>query len=633
MMNKLRRFLKEDVALTAGSQRVFSNKELVAAIARILRNEAAFNPARFPRGTSRIFDKSTDEKVAHWFLENLDSIEKKGYDGVVYSSNGADVGWVTKSYINRKSNWEDITGNLNMILADWYALKNKKKLLEPHRSIDNFAGINYLSQILKSNPTYAAELESYKDQDKKKALRLLAKAITVVDNDDYRIAVSFNKPGSRMIGEGSGWCTVNATQLSFWHNYANRSMLFVFMPYGVDEKTGKKKLIKTEVEVRQGPRAGSKIDTISKFQFDAGSGDFMDIGNIPVRPTTLISEKYPYLYDDLVTGLQSNSAEIKAKTEEWKEDPTLNRDPETKVKEYDVNKEIAKLSRFRTSGYFTDTKRPAEVELSEPDNAAQPQIAAPAEPQQPEQAPMESIRELAERIIVEDLGIKGSVAGPTGTAPTPELTIYKGKEIMENVDQDVAAMMNSLKKYDKLNESVLGMVTLGTAGTKIKEEGNPWEDLGKEDKELKPGESEKSSTGGTTTKTKTGLVHTQNPNGRKADKEVDEDVEEELDEENEEKPDDPALTDFLARGGKVKVGNYNDREEKKNLGKTLNGTRGSKSGSVTRGRRNKSAGLNSHVKSEGATNSDVQLAESADQDVLDWMSRFAKLGNMKGYGK
>ena len=40
---------------------------------------------------------------------------------------------------------------------------------------------------------------------------------------------------------------------------------------------------------------------------------------------------------------------------------------------------------------------------------------------------------------------------------------------MEKVDKDVAAMLSSLKKYDKLTESVLGMVTLSMAKPKVAE--------------------------------------------------------------------------------------------------------------------------------------------------------------------
>lgn len=61
-----------------------------------------------------------------------------------------------------------------------------------------------------------------------------------------------------------------------------------------------------------------------------------------------------------------------------------------------------------------------------------------------------------------------------GTAPTmPESINTKGKRVMENVDKDVAAMIKSLKRYDKLNESVLGMTIVGMANKMV---GEGWDE-------------------------------------------------------------------------------------------------------------------------------------------------------------
>lgn len=136
---------------------------------------------------------------------------------------------------------------------------------------------------------------------------------------------------------------------------------------------------------------------------------------------------------------------------------------------------------------------------------------------------------------------------------------------MENVDKDVAAMLSSLKKYDKLAESVapvlMGKVLekkdgkpewLEKAEKKAEEkdskekvdeeEKNPWMDLAKKDDKKD----------GKTTKTKTGLKHEKDFDAKKDKKEDDE-------------KDD--------------------------------------------------------------------LDEGVDPEVLEWMKRFANLGNMKGYGR
>lgn len=116
----------------------------------------------------------------------------------------------------------------------------------------------------------------------------------------------------------------------------------------------------------------------------------------------------------------------------------------------------------------------------------------------------------------------------------------QGMYTMENIDNDVAAMIATLRKYDTM--------VAEKKVTKVKENGesdkkNPWEKLGA-DKKDNVEKSSKTHKGGTVTKTDTGLLH---------------------------------------------KGTYGrDKDEVK---------------------------------------------ETADPEVLNWMSRFSKLGNMKGYGR
>ncbi len=157
-----------------------------------------------------------------------------------------------------------------------------------------------------------------------------------------------------------------------------------------------------------------------------------------------------------------------------------------------------------------------------------------------------------------------------GTAPTmPESIDNKGTPTMEKVDKDVAAMLNSLKKYDKLTEGVLGMATVGMANAKIVEDDND-----KDDAEI---------------------------DADKNDIEADE-----LDESGPAKKDVPA---FLR---KEKGGDW--KTSKDDLDKEDEGKASSK------------AGLDKKKEEKG-------INEGADTDVLEWMSRFSKLGNMKGYGR
>lgn len=145
---------------------------------------------------------------------------------------------------------------------------------------------------------------------------------------------------------------------------------------------------------------------------------------------------------------------------------------------------------------------------------------------------------------------------------------------MENVDKDVAAMLSSLKKYDKLVESVapvLGMKTL-TMNEKKKPD---FPDLDKD------GDKKESIA--------------------KAAK--DKEDKEEVDESEDKNP-----WEKLASDKKD-----DDKTSKTHKGGTVTKTE--------KGLVHKAADKKEDVK------------ESADEEILAWMGRFAKLGNMKGYGR
>ena len=661
-------FLKEDAALTKGSQRIMNDKKIVKNLANAVRDDADFHPAAFPAGMDKKFNKSTDEEVAHWFLESLDNIEKQGYEGIVYSRDGVNSDWIVKTYLAGSSNWEDIKGNLNMVLSNWYLLRNRNLLEPQHKELSKFGNINQLNSVLQRH--YATELKGAADAAKKNALRKTAKSFSLVDNNDYRVQVPLNRLASMLIADGAGWCTANAETGHFFNSYASRGMLFILLPYEVDPETGEKGFVQKEVTVRQGVRAGAKIDTVDKYQFDTGSGDFMDLGNVRVQPPSKIADAYPYLYDDIVTALRTQKDKLESAFTAFADDPALQGEDQ-KVKIYDINKQIKDLKIFVDKGYFTTEKRPKDTEIADEPAGDTPQIAAPAQEQPPQEPQMETIRQLAKAMLEDKTlghivqqykpigggdedspltygdenlgedefnecegldsakarlaqalgggamqeddaamadsgdmggqaatgGALGSVGGagggggqyPPGTAPTMPESIQTKEIAMENVDKDVAAMLNSLKKYDKLNESVLGMVTLSMARPTVVEAGKPWEN--DEDKE---------------------------------------EVEEEADvDEDKEEIEEDAVDDFKAKGGKVETVPYKGKEEK---GTSFGSKHIGKSGSSGKQTKGKAQGQNANVSTKDKEVPPV-VKEAADADVLDWMNRFSKLGNMKGYGR
>jgi hypothetical protein len=396
-------FLTEAAALTKGSQRVMNDKKLVAGLADAMRDDARSHPRNFPANSSRTFQKASDEELAQWFLENLDKIEKAGYEGTIYSRDGVYSDWIVRRYIAGSHNWEDIVGVMNMNLRDWTLLKNRDLLGAGHKDIPKFNSVRDVGAYV--NTHYEHHLADIRDAAKTAALKKTAKSALIVDNDDYKIYTVFNRNAARMVGLGTQWCTANSASGSNYENYSKNAMLFQLFPtQAKKDETGRPE----------------------KFQFDAsGVGSmspngfaFKDFLDHNVSPD-VVRERFPYLYTDLVKGLKEKGSALEDAMTTMSDDPTL-QGPDTKTKKYNIEDEIKKLTKMKNAGFFTDEVRPRATPAEEP-TGDKPQVL-PA-PQQPE-----------------------------------------GNTTMENVDKDVAAMLSSLKKYDMLKESVspvLGMVTLG----------------------------------------------------------------------------------------------------------------------------------------------------------------------------
>ena len=512
--------LIEAVALTKGSQRVMNDKNLVVNLADAIRDDARSHPAAFPAGSSRSFQKAPDEQLVQWFLENIDKIEKEGYEGTVYSRDGVNSDWIARRYIAGSHNWEDLTGVMNMNLRDWYLLKNRNMLDVNHKDLPKFNSVRDVGYYMTTH--YKDKLEATRDAAKNAARNKMAKSVKLIDNEDYRVYTTLNRAAGCLLGLGTQWCTANSNYAGHFHSYAGKNMLFQLFTYAKEkDKEGKE-------EVKKDEDGKKMLDPQEKYQFDAG-GSFMNVTDQPAG-AKVISTKFPYLYTDLAKALKDNKGKMEQAFKELTDDPTLQGE-DYKIKTYEIDDEIKKLHKFVDKGYFTDQVRPRSVSSADAPAGDQPQQIGQEQPQQPQ-----------------------------------------GNPTMENVDKDVAAMLSSLKKYDILKESVapvLGMRTMNEKKTpdfpdidkdgdkkesiakaaKDKEEvdesedKNPWEKLAS-DKKDDDAKTSKTSKGGTVTKTEKGLVH------KAADKK-----------------------------------------------------------------------------------DDVKEAVAADEEVLAWMGRFAKLGNMKGYGR
>lgn len=337
------------------------NAEMVAGLAKRVRRDSRMNPQNFPAGSSSKFEKMPDEQVAEWFLEQLDQIERAGYEGIQYSRDGANHAWIVSKYILGAHNWEDITGTMSMNLGKFYFLKNRNMLDAAHTNIPAFKSIREIGEYMVHH--YQQALADYDAKMKAAAMKKSVRAFLVVDNDDYRIYTTLNRAANVLMGQGTTWCTSSSSYDGHFHNYSKAGMLFQMFPKAPDE-----------VELTRNDNR--KIEGKERYQFDVGaysSPNFMNIADQPPSKA-YINEKYPYLYDDLVKNLRAKKAEIEEYIKAASEDPTL-QTSDTKVKEYNVDQEIGKLRKFIDSGWMTNASRPKPPAPEET-----PELPAPEQP-------------------------------------------------------------------------------------------------------------------------------------------------------------------------------------------------------------------------------------------------------------
>ena len=397
--------LNEEVALTKGSQRVMSDKNLVANLADSIRDDARSHPSAFPAGFNRTCQKTPDPQLAQWFLENIDRIEKEGYDGIVYSRDGVNSDWIVRRYIAGSHNWEDLTGVMNMNLCDWYLLKNRNMLDPNHKDLPKFGSVRDVGYYMTTH--YKDKLEKLRDASKNAARNKMAKSVKLVDNDDYRIYTTLNRAAGCALGLGTQWCTANSNYAGHFHSYSKNAMLFQVFPY-VKEKDKEGNLVNVKDEDGK-----KEMNEVEKYQFDAGGPSFMDVTDRPAKADD-IRKKFPYLYTDLASALKEKKPAMEKAFADLSADPTLQGE-DFKIKTYEIDDEIKKLHKFVDRGYFTDEVRKKDKVEKDDAGQEQPQLGPPAEPQAPQEQPqMESIKELARMMIEGRL----NEFAPAGTPPS-----------------------------------------------------------------------------------------------------------------------------------------------------------------------------------------------------------------------
>jgi hypothetical protein len=339
--------------LSKGSNNVLANKNLVAGIANGLRSDVS---QTMPFQLQQKFNKMADLDVAKWFLEQLDRIERQGYEGVSIGRDGQFNMWIAQSYANGNDQWEDIEGEMGPALRDFNILKNRQMLDPRHSDIGKYKGVKSLHRYMVTH--YGQALEDIRKTAALAAFTKSARSIGIADEPEYKLIMIQNRASAIAFGRGATFCTANSTSPHNFNAYSARAPLFGLV-------------VKGEQKPDTSGQLGGKTFQ-EKYQFDASvssqSANFRDNLDHQVNPK-IIREKFPYLWDDLSKGLLANRAEIETPAEE----PGIQKLP------YDVQRELQKL-KDNLAPYWTDKKRP--IPKPEEVSGASAALPPPAVPPQ-----------------------------------------------------------------------------------------------------------------------------------------------------------------------------------------------------------------------------------------------------------
>ena len=576
--------IRLDEAFSKGSAKILQNKNLVKSLADSIRADVDDNPNFFPRNAVNTFPRMQDAQLAEWFLGELDRMEQEGYEGTKLTSDGSINDWVVKKYISGAHTWEDLTGKLQQQLHNWVNLKKFGLLKPEHQNIPSFNGVLDLGRYMVGH--YSNEMKELQNEIKKASLKKKAKSAVIVNNDDYKIYVTLNRAANQLTGANTTWCTTSSATDRHWNSYSDQAMLFQLFPKDAE-------FVSLEKEGRDHPIEGAE-----RYQFGADSlYSFKDIAD-HTYPAEKVRERWPYLWDDLKSALQQQGGKLEGIMKALSEDPHM-QDPDVKIKTYKIQTEINKLEKFKNRGYFTDDVRPVVEPEQEPELKAasdsgqeQPRLNPPAEGQ----PQMESIKELA-RMMLEgkdidedseldvdeeleadaaatggDLGSMGGGAGPTGGGQYPPGTAPTMPESFNNKGTEI--MENVDKDVAAMLKNLKKYDTLVESCAPV-------------------------------------LMARPKPYIAEKEEVEEEDAEESEEEKLEEEEDKKNPWEDLGKDDE-------DDEEEAQPGDE---TTTHKGGKVTKTK----TGL-VHKKVDEST-------DVADPEVLEWMSRFSKLGNMKGYGR
>lgn len=246
---------------------------------------------------AKLGPRVTDAELVQLWSEMLDqSLSNTKYGDL--SRDGKFDAWLTRLYLNHSVDYEDIDGEAGDALGAWKAL-SIRNLLEPKdQDFNKLTSINQVQKMVRK-PGYARELKRLADQSLIEKIKRDSKAITLIDDDRFKVDVPLN-PGSCYLfntaeGVDATYCTGASQRDHYFPSYSrNGPIVQILDKKNMNDIKGKWQMHTASNQLKQADQRNPQGALADKA----------------------FAELFPGLMKEITTALNSKSEELKTKSDE-----------------------------------------------------------------------------------------------------------------------------------------------------------------------------------------------------------------------------------------------------------------------------------------------------------------------------
>jgi hypothetical protein len=247
------------------------------------------------RKIARLGPRATDAEYVQLWSEMLDQSLADTKYGDLSRDSKFDA-WLTRLYLNHSANYEDVNGEAGDALGAWKAL-SIRDLLEPNdQDFNRFTSLNQIQRMVRK-PKYARELKRIADQEVIEKAKRDAKAITLIDDDRFKVDVPLNTGSCYVFNTAEGvdatYCTGASQRETYFPQYSrNGPIVQILDKKNMNDVKGKWQMHTASSQLKQADQRNP--------QGSAADKEF--------------AELFPGLMKRIAKELNSKSEELKTKS-------------------------------------------------------------------------------------------------------------------------------------------------------------------------------------------------------------------------------------------------------------------------------------------------------------------------------